>query len=443
MHWRRHPIAVLLALAATVVTLGVAAAMRPVGLTEVLLIVLVEVVGVSVLAGRAIAAATAVGAFLAVNWLLVPPYGTLHIADQAVWITLVVFLVLAVGASTLVESALGWEREAAAAGARAALLADALQPEAGSAIESLRVLRGGLDLDGAALVDRGTGRVLLSSGTPGEPAAASLVVDIPPDLQVQGWGPEVIGAQPSYVRSVATAVARSWQGEELVAEQQRSAQLAELDAARATLLASVGHDLRTPLAGIRVSADVLALNDQQLSAQDRAELLAGLRSSAIRLDAVIGAVLDSSRIEAGVAVVEPVATDLADIAARAAADLDSQRIKLDLPDAAPAVVDPVLLERIVANLLANSLAHTPGATPVLLAVRASRAGWEIRVRDQGPGLSGAAPDVGRARTGMGLVLVERLARMTGVGLTLTSSADGLLAVITVPGKSDGHDAALL
>ena len=96
----------MLALLIIVVTLLVAVSRRPVELAEVLLIVLVEVIGVSLVAGRAVAAATAIGTSLAVNWFLIPPYGTLHVAAQEDWVFLVVFVVVAVGASALVESVL-------------------------------------------------------------------------------------------------------------------------------------------------------------------------------------------------------------------------------------------------------------------------------------------------------------------------------------------------
>jgi two-component system sensor histidine kinase KdpD len=186
------------------------------------------------------------------------------------------------------------------------------------------------------------------------------------------------------------------------------------------------------LAGLRVSADALAMGGAELPAEQRAELLAGLRASAVRLDSVIGAVLDSSRIEAGVAVVEPALTDLAEVTARAVADFDSPRIQLDLPEPVPAVVDPVLLERIVANLLANALAHTPPESTVVASARSVAGRGEIRVADEGPGLVATGSDVGRPRTGMGLLLVQRLAAMTGVELqfeTPDGPDRGLVAVV--------------
>ena len=314
--WRRRPLVVGLAILAIVGTIGVATAMRPVGLAEVLLVVLVEVVIVSLFAGRTVAAATAVGAFLAVNWFLVPPYGTFQIQAQENWVSLAVFLLLAVGVSTLVEVVLASERTAAAATARESVMAEMLRPDSTSAADALTAFRTALDLDETVLLAPSTGDVLLRSsrdGTGPVPASPVIDVEVAPGFRVVGRGSEVMGVNREFADALATAVVRAWESQELVAEQERSARLAEIDRARATLLASVGHDLRTPLAGIRVSADALLMTDGTLTDEDRAELLDGLRESAIRLDEVLGAVLDSSRIEAGVLQVDKHPVDIAEV----------------------------------------------------------------------------------------------------------------------------------
>ena len=366
--WRRRPLVVGLAITTIVATIAVATALRPVGLAEVLLLVLIEVVVVSLFAGRTMTAATAVGAVLAVNWFLVPPYGTFQIQNQENWVYLAVFLLLAVGVSTLVEVVLGSERAAAAATARAAVMADVLRPDSASAPDSLKAFRSALDLDDAILRAPTTGEVLLRSSRDGASLGATdavIDVEVAPGFRVLGHGGEIMGVNREFAETLATAVVRAWESQELVAEQERSARLAEIDRARATLLASIGHDLRTPLAGMRVSADALLMAEGTLSEADRAELLLGLRQSAIRLDEVLGALLDSSRIEAGALQVDRSPADLAEAAARAVAVWDSPRIRL-VPAQQPvvAVTDAVLLERILANLVANALTHTPLESPV-------------------------------------------------------------------------------
>ena len=420
-----------------VATVAVATALRPVGLAEVLLVVLVEVVIVSLFAGRAVAAVTSVGAFLAVNWFLVPPYGTLHIQDQENWVSLAVFLILAVGVSSLVEVVLRSERAAAAATAREAVMAEVLRPDSASPSDSLRAFRAALDLDDASLLAPTTGEVLLRSAREGaDPAPSEVVIDVEvaPGFRVLGRGEEVMGLDSGFADALATAVVRAWESQELVTEQQRSAQLAEVDRARAVLLASVGHDLRTPLAGIRVSADALLMTQGSLSDADRVEVLHGLRQSAIRLDEVLGALLDSSRIEAGVLLVDKRPADLAQVAAQVVTAWSSPRLSLvGAEQPVMGVTDATLLERILANLVANALTHTPQDSPVEVRVTAGVDDVSVEVIDHGAGLAADSADVGRSRHGMGLLIVERLGELIGVGISYDETpGGGLSASVRVP-----------
>ena len=252
-----------------------------------------------------------------------------------------------------------------------------------------------------------------------------------PGFRVIGWGPELFGAQPEYVSSLATAAVRAWESERLVVEQDRSARLAELDAARVALIASIGHDLRTPLTGIRVSADALAMAGDDLPAEDRRALLDSVRSSAIRLDGLLDGVLESARIESGVVTPDARPADLRDIVGRAVAEHASPRLRVHQPgDPVVAVVDEVVTERILANLVSNALVHTPADSPVELVIRPLPGGPMIDVVDHGRGLApqDATPDSGRQRHGMGLLIVERLARFAGVGIDMASTPGGGLTV---------------
>lgn len=213
--WRRRPGVVAVAGLALVTTIAVATAMRPVGLAEVLLVVLVEVVIVSLFAGRTIAAATAVGAVLAVNWFLVPPYGTFQIQAQENWVSLIVFLLLAVGVSTLVEVVLGSERAAAAATARAGVMAEVLRPDSASASDSLKAFRSALDLDEATLLAPTTGEVLLHSAREGAGSRPTAVIDVEvaPGFRVVGHGAEIMGVNREFADTLATAVVRAWESQ--------------------------------------------------------------------------------------------------------------------------------------------------------------------------------------------------------------------------------------
>lgn len=176
------------------------------------------------------------------------------------------------------------------------------------------------------------------------------------------------------------------------------------------------------------------MTEGTLSEADRAELLDGLRQSAIRLDEVLGALLDSSRIEAGVLQVDKRPCDLAEVVARAVAAWASPRIRLVLAELpVVAVTDAVLLERILANLVANALTHTPQGSPVEVVVTAGPRAADVAVIDHGPGLATESADVGRNRDGMGLLIVDRLAELIGVDTTYRETpGGGLTARVRVP-----------
>ena len=188
---------------------------------------------------------------------------------------------------------------------------------------------------------------------------------------------------------------------ELAAEQARTRQLAELERVRSGLLSAVSHDLRTPLAGIKANASALRYADDSWPDDLRLELLTLIEDSADQLSEMVSNVLALGRLRAGalhaelgpVAVYEVVARALATLGNRPDADVDPVLVEVaeDLP---LVVADPSLLERVLANLVANALDHAAAGGPVT--VRAAElAGGEqggaarrvrVSVVDRGPGI---------------------------------------------------------
>jgi two-component system sensor histidine kinase KdpD len=236
-----------------------------------------------------------------------------------------------------------------------------------------------------------------------------------------------------------------------VAARQRAAagELAEIDRLRAALLDAVGHDLRTPLAGIKAAVSSLRQPDIDWVPADRAELLATVEESADRLVDVVENLLSVSRLRAGVLSADPrpVAAD-AVVAAAVLHTSDHARIAVAVPDDLPLVMaDPGLLERVVANLLANAVAASPADRAVRLTGRAAGDRIELAVVDHGPGLPAAdrerlfAPFQRRDdQTGTGLGLGLAIARgfTEAMGGTLTpvdTAGGGLTMTISLPAAS--------
>src|SRR5439155_12303771 len=110
---------------------------------------------------------------------------------------------------------------------------------------------------------------------------------------------------------LASAAARILEAQRLAGQAARARELAEIDRLRAALLAAVGHDLRTPLAGIKAAVSSLREPDLALTAAARAELLETIEESTDSLDALVENLLALSRLQAGVLSVQarPVALD--------------------------------------------------------------------------------------------------------------------------------------
>lgn len=211
---------------------------------------------------------------------------------------------------------------------------------------------------------------------------------------------------------------------------------------KAALMTAVSHDLRTPLAAIRILAELLVSSDNSVSDVDRSELATRLLAEAARTERVLGDLVDSERVSAGLITPRRVPVALnALIRAVVDAELGHQAthsVVLQLADDNVTVmVDPALVERMVANLLSNTLRHTRSGSTVWVSVDADseRDGNNVRilVEDDGVGVPDALKEavfepfvrgtVDRPGTGIGLFLVRRFVEFHG-GTVKCSDRDG-------------------
>jgi len=206
-----------------------------------------------------------------------------------------------------------------------------------------------------------------------------------------------------------------------------AARIEALVEAQKSLLANASHELRSPLARLRMSVE-------SLQAAATPEMQAGIAQDIAELDQLIDEIILASRLDAGLPPSRPfeevdLAGLLAEECARVDADLDAQ----------PTVTqgDPVLLRRMVRNLLENARRHG-GASPVEVQVRRAQGdGIVIEVRDRGPGvpehererifepfyrLAEASERAGGA--GLGLALVRRIAGVHGGTVACTEREGG-------------------
>jgi len=166
---------------------------------------------------------------------------------------------------------------------------------------------------------------------------------------------------------------------------------AETERVRSALLASISHDLRTPLAVITGASSTLAERGERLGAEERAALAQSIFQQARDMSELVTKVLQMTRLESGAIKLERGWDSLAEIAGavlrRLHDRLATHLMMIDLPDDLPLVrVDASLIEQVLANLLENAARHTPPRT--LIRLRAHVAGGEmvVSVEDFGPGL---------------------------------------------------------
>lgn len=217
------------------------------------------------------------------------------------------------------------------------------------------------------------------------------------------------------------------------------AQMRETEKTRTTLLASVGHDLRTPIAAIKATVSGLRAGDVSWSKAETAEALTAIAESTDRLQELVSNLLDMSRLEAGVVAVKFEPTELSDPLTSAIALSPKLNLRLDIPSQLPLIyTDAVLLERALHNLLVNVHTHTPRGT--LVEIVAAQYGDRIRIDiiDHGPGLSGmemqglfarmSSSDGEPRRRGLGLAIVSGFVTSLKGQISASTTRNGGLTV---------------
>jgi K+-sensing histidine kinase KdpD len=424
-------------------------------LGSVLLLYLLAVVVISVIGGLAGGVLAAVGSFLLANFFLTPPYHTFAVEDRDSIIALLVFLLVAVTVSVLVDVAARRQEAAARSEADAKLLGRvAAEPLVGrSAEDVLAEVATTFGLTSVALVEHDTGApgrngldaVLARVGPPFD-GRGTLSVDAGGHRRLVGAGRELFAEDRRLLGSLAHAASRALDARALAGEASRARELAEVDRLRAALLAAVGHDLRTPLAGITAAVTTLRQPDVPLDDADRDELLATIERSADRLADLIANLLDLSRLQAGALRLEAQPVPVDEVVARALLDRHLHEVVNAVADDLPLVLaDPGLLERVVANLADNAYRHAPSHTQVEVRAHATHDIVQVSVVDHGPGVDEAdwdsifVPfqrlDDRSTDAGVGLGLAIARGFIEAMGGTLRpehSLGGGLTMTITLP-----------
>ena len=456
---RRQLAGILLVAAGLPLLTALLVALRPdLDLANDLLLYLVAVVAVAIVGGFWPAVLAAISASLLLNWYFTQPLHTLTIAEPRNMLALLLFVTVAVTVSSVVHLA-----------ARRQVLAARSADEAASLLGLAQTVLGGADTPTAVLghlTSAWGGRAELaervrdqwvSVAVSGSAPPAALPIRVPVSdtvaLLIAG---QTRAITPRLLDGFAAQAGAALDRDRLRTQAAQAEALAEGNRMRTALLAAVSHDLRTPLASIKASVSTLRQTDVQWTPADEAALLATIEDGADRLDALIGNLLDMSRLATGSLQPFLRPTSVEEVAPAALLGLaPASSVRIAVPDDLPLVrTDPVLLERVLANLFSNALAHSPAGRPPEL--RACPAGPSVllEVCDHGPGV----PDAFKLRmfepferlgdrtagngVGLGLAVAKGFLEAMGGTIQATDTPGGGLTVqVSLPGAAAPAESA--
>jgi two-component system sensor histidine kinase KdpD len=428
-------------------TLLLALARHHLSLTDDLLIYLVAVVALAVIGGFWPAVLGAAAASLLLNWYFTPPLHTFTIDKPDNLLALLLFVTVAMLVSSVVHLAASRAGQAARSREEARLLLTLAQTVLGGAdtpaavLDHLVATLGGR----AELLEFVGGRwvkIAASGSAPDGAATTRLNVRTSLALEVAGQPAPIA---PGLLAGFAAQAAAALDRERLRTQAAQAEALAEGNRMRTALLAAVSHDLRTPLASIKASVSSLRQTDVAWTESDEEALLATIEQNADRLDGLIGNLLDMSRLHTGSLqpFLRPITID--EVAPIALRGLDAPpNVRFEVPDGLPLVLaDPGLLERVLANLFANALHHSPAARPPALQAHRQGETVVLEVIDHGPGVPDELKteifepfrrfDDRKLGVGLGLAVAKGFTEAMGGAIVAADTPGGGLTVrITLP-----------
>jgi two-component system, OmpR family, sensor histidine kinase KdpD len=422
--------------------------------TAALVLVIPVVVG-SAIGGIKAGVSSVVAGFVVYDYGFIPPYKTLDVGTPQNWAALGVYVIVMLLVASVVASLDSARIEAQRGGEAAHHLSELSERLVGdqpvddlletivSAVHavfaipgvSLLVLDGGLlkvvASAGEALTDEELAQLGPDSGQPisiGTNAESSAELrTIALSASGRPVGILVLRGLPTskndraVLNTFANDAALALERAQLRDQALRSKFLEEVDRFRQSLMGAVSHDLRTPLATIKVASSTLSNRSVALTTEQLAELYNLIEVESDRLTRLVSNLLDITRIEAGVFTVHATPTSVPELVREAVnamePTLGSHRVDSFVPTSLPAVnVDPLLIGQVLINLLDNALRHSPTDGVITVEARREDDDVVLSVTDQGPGI----PPENRS------VVFERFAQLdkggrAGLGLTIAKT----------------------
>lgn len=403
-------------------------------------------------------------AFLAFNYFFIPPYHTLRVHQSQDVITLIVFLIVSVVTSQLIGRAREGEKlarmrewEATRMYELISVLAGLLGAQdiaralASHALETFR-------FDCVEVVIPGQKGAAAPEPTPAGPPSTTLQLMTARgrEGELRIWqrreelSAEEVRLLEAYLGQGALALERT----RLSSLENKARVLEESDQLKSSLLNSVSHELRSPLAAIKASVSSLRSGAVDWNDQARDDLLATIEEETDHLNLLVGNLLDMSRIESGALRPRRRWNAIGEIAMGVAnkwrSNLQSHRLEMDFPDDLPLVpTDYVMIEQVFTNLISNSIKHAPPGSVIAIASRKDGDTLHTRLANQGPGVPAdrlerifekfyrASEDEAITGTGLGLSICKGIIEAHGGKIWAENEPDRFVFHFTLPLTLDG------
>ena len=469
-------------------------------IANISMLYLVAVLVVAVAFGRAAAILASILAFVTFDWFFVPPTHQLVVADAEELFSLALFLITAVVTGTLAareraraQEALHREHDAKVLYEAAFLMAE---PDLERALVAVAEhFRQALDLDAVSIEadsdilphpavaarDDAARDALRAAGTqlhvmdshlaarhirlvgprvPGRmrESRARMVPIVSGGQRIGGIrilpraGTADLGAGDERLLAIAAAqLGLTIERARFRKDATEAEVLRRADDLKTELLHAVSHELRTPLASILASAGSLRQRDVEWTERERDEFAGAIQDEAVRLDRVVGNLLDLSRIENGTLVPHKAWHDVGalveDVAGRMRPVTAGHPVRLDLPEDLPPIeLDYVEIQQVLSNLVENAAKFSPAGSEIGISVARDDGDLRFAIRDHGPGITAGdserifEPFVRLARAGqgprgvgLGLAIAKRLVEAHAGRIWIDRAvSDGTRIVFTLP-----------
>lgn len=451
------------------------------------LVLIVPVVAGVVVGGYRAGLVSVAAGFLVYDFAFIPPYYTLTVGAAQNWVVLGVYVVVMVLVAQVVAHLEGARAEAQRRDAEArrvfelsemlvgdrpigellATIVDAVKSVFGVKAVALLLPIGGrlttlaaagepipeselrrLDPDSHTPVRVGT-----TPGSPDELRAVALSASQRPVGLLALRGIHASATDQALLGTFANHAALAIERAQLRQQALRSEVLEATEQLRQALIGAVSHDLRTPLATMKVASSTLLDPEASLTADDTAELHRLIDVQTDRLTRLVTSLLDMSRYQAGVLQLDQAPWTVPELVEEAVSalkpTLGERTITTAFPaDLPPVAVDHLLIAQVLVNLIDNAHRHAPPCTPITVSAERSNGRVEVAVADRGPGVAPSEHesifdsfvhfDTG-GRAGLGLAIAKAFVEAHGqrIWVDQIDASPGARFVFTLP--VDGQD----